>query len=122
MNDHWCAQSHKKERNWLIEQFQKLGMLKKLRITFLSGDVHCAAVVNHKALLRCQTNEDMINLFKFDTNGNKLNNPRFMARRNYCAVRLVDDTDELEFNIRVEIQQGEGITKGYPVIVPPPNF
>ncbi|KAK7467073.1 hypothetical protein VKT23_004134 [Stygiomarasmius scandens] len=43
LNDHWTARSHKKERNWLIEQFQKLAQGKRLRITFLSGDVHCGA-------------------------------------------------------------------------------
>src|SRR5258706_12291283 len=44
LNDHWTARSHKKERNNFIQQLQNLAMLKRLRITFLSGDVHCAAV------------------------------------------------------------------------------
>ncbi|TIA90153.1 hypothetical protein E3P99_01665 [Wallemia hederae] len=44
LNDHWCAKHHKKERNWFIEQCQKLALEKKLRISFLSGDVHAAAV------------------------------------------------------------------------------
>lgn len=33
-----------KERNWLIEQLQEFARKERIRITFLSGDVHCAAV------------------------------------------------------------------------------
>ncbi|KAI9622808.1 hypothetical protein H4Q26_015092, partial [Puccinia striiformis f. sp. tritici PST-130] len=117
MNDHWCATSHKHERNWFIIECQNLALGSKLRISFLSGDVHCAAVgrlftqgkelkpdhdpkymlnivssaivntpppaalismmgalsrVTHKTLASAQTDEDMINLFKFDTNGKPL--------------------------------------------------
>ncbi|KAA1077859.1 hypothetical protein PGT21_022299 [Puccinia graminis f. sp. tritici] len=167
MNDHWCAQSHKEERNWFILKCQTLALELKIRITFLSGDVHCAAVgrlfthgkrlkaaqdpkymlnivssaivntpppaalismmgalsrVTHKTLASSQTDEDMIDVFKFDTNGKCMKNQRFMARRNYCAVRFVDLSGEMEFNIRVEIEQGGGKTKGYPVLVPPPNY
>jgi cysteine synthase len=32
------------ERNWFIEQLQQFAQQKGIRITFLSGDVHCAAV------------------------------------------------------------------------------
>lgn len=41
LNDHWCASGHKKERNWFIEQCQRLALDHRLRVTFLSGDVHC---------------------------------------------------------------------------------
>ncbi|KDR81789.1 hypothetical protein GALMADRAFT_239986 [Galerina marginata CBS 339.88] len=44
LNDHWTARSHKRERNWLIEQLQNFALVKRIRVTFLSGDVHCAAV------------------------------------------------------------------------------
>ncbi|KAI0691176.1 hypothetical protein BC835DRAFT_1407314 [Cytidiella melzeri] len=44
LNDHWTAKSHKRERNWFIEQLQHLAKSRYLRVTFLSGDVHCAAV------------------------------------------------------------------------------
>ncbi|KAF9452283.1 hypothetical protein P691DRAFT_795246 [Macrolepiota fuliginosa MF-IS2] len=44
LNDHWTARSHKKERNWLIEQLQGIARTQRLRISFISGDVHCAAV------------------------------------------------------------------------------
>lgn len=40
LNDHWCAAHHKRERNWLIERTQELSLERKLRITFISGDVH----------------------------------------------------------------------------------
>ncbi|GAA6058242.1 hypothetical protein JCM3770_007430 [Rhodotorula araucariae] len=41
--DHPCAADHKKERNWLIERFQKMALDKHIRITFCSGDVHATA-------------------------------------------------------------------------------
>jgi len=44
LNDHWTATPHKKERNWLVEQFQHFALRRRIRVTFLSGDVHCAAV------------------------------------------------------------------------------
>jgi len=44
LNDHWTARSHKKERNWFVEELQKLALAQRLRISFVSGDVHCAAV------------------------------------------------------------------------------
>lgn len=44
LNDHWTAKAHKRERNWFIEQMQTYARAKHIRVTFLSGDVHCAAV------------------------------------------------------------------------------
>jgi len=44
LNDHWCANTHKPERNWLVLECQKLALEMHARITFLSGDVHLAAV------------------------------------------------------------------------------
>jgi len=44
LNDHWCANTHKKERNWLVVECQRLALVMHARITFLSGDVHLAAV------------------------------------------------------------------------------
>jgi hypothetical protein len=52
LNDHWTAKTHKQERNWLIQQLQGISKMKRLRITFLSGDVHCAAVGVLKTLSR----------------------------------------------------------------------
>ncbi|KAJ7083825.1 hypothetical protein C8R43DRAFT_320318 [Mycena crocata] len=44
LNDHWTSRLHKKERNWFVEQLQKFAKTHGIRICFLSGDVHCAAV------------------------------------------------------------------------------
>lgn len=44
LNDHWAANTHKKERNWLVLECQKVALAMHARITFLSGDVHLAAV------------------------------------------------------------------------------
>lgn len=44
LNDHWTSSNHKKERNWLIEQLQILSQETIMRVSFLSGDVHCAGV------------------------------------------------------------------------------
>ncbi|OWT39249.1 plasma membrane protein [Cryptococcus neoformans Bt1] len=44
LNDHWCANTHKQERNWLVLECQELAKQLHARITFLSGDVHLAAV------------------------------------------------------------------------------
>jgi hypothetical protein len=41
-----------RERNWLIQQMQGIARMKCLRISFLSGDVHCAAVGVLKTLVR----------------------------------------------------------------------
>ncbi|KAJ1309680.1 hypothetical protein OPQ81_006444 [Rhizoctonia solani] len=52
LNDHWTAKSHKRERNWFIEQVQAFAKTRRIRVTFLSGDVHCAAVGYFKTLVR----------------------------------------------------------------------
>lgn len=44
LSDHWTTREHKHERNWFIQQLQALALERKLRISFLSGDVHLAAV------------------------------------------------------------------------------
>ncbi|KAG6874079.1 hypothetical protein C0995_006936 [Termitomyces sp. Mi166 len=44
LNDHWTARIHKKERNCLIERLQNFALGMRIRVTFISGDVHCAAV------------------------------------------------------------------------------
>jgi hypothetical protein len=44
LNDHWTAKGHKKERNWFVEQCQSFAKQRQIRVTFVSGDVHCAAV------------------------------------------------------------------------------
>ncbi|PIL30524.1 hypothetical protein GSI_07224 [Ganoderma sinense ZZ0214-1] len=44
LNDHWTAKSHKRERNWFIVEMQKYAKATHSRVSFISGDVHCAAV------------------------------------------------------------------------------
>ncbi|KAK4058644.1 hypothetical protein OIO90_000088 [Microbotryomycetes sp. JL221] len=50
LNDHWTAGHHKQERNKLIERCQQTAVECRLRITFLSGDVHacCISKLYHK--------------------------------------------------------------------------
>ncbi|KAG0199590.1 hypothetical protein BGX28_007137 [Mortierella sp. GBA30] len=44
LNDHWTAKSHKPERNKFITRLQNFANDRKIRVTFISGDVHCAGV------------------------------------------------------------------------------
>ncbi|QNQ00233.1 Conserved hypothetical protein [Yarrowia lipolytica] len=44
LDDHWCAQRHKKERNALVERLFELAQKYSVRITILSGDVHLAGI------------------------------------------------------------------------------
>ncbi|KDN53007.1 hypothetical protein K437DRAFT_253657 [Tilletiaria anomala UBC 951] len=44
LGDHWCAGPHKHERNWLVERIQEVACEKRLRVSFISGDVHAAGV------------------------------------------------------------------------------
>ncbi|OLN81748.1 hypothetical protein CCHL11_06945 [Colletotrichum chlorophyti] len=44
LNDHWTAKNHKKERTIVMQDMQDLAADKSVRVTFLSGDVHLAAV------------------------------------------------------------------------------
>ena len=40
--DHWTHENHTQERLDLVERLQKFSLDKNVRVTFLSGDVHCA--------------------------------------------------------------------------------
>lgn len=42
--DHWTGVHHSEERRRVVESFQQLAVDRQLRVTFVSGDVHCAAV------------------------------------------------------------------------------
>ncbi|KAJ1929128.1 hypothetical protein IWQ60_001436 [Tieghemiomyces parasiticus] len=44
LNDHWTAKIHDTERNELVSRLQKFAQTRSIRVTFLSGDVHCCAV------------------------------------------------------------------------------
>jgi len=54
LNDHWTSKHHKTERNWFIEQLQRFAQHRRIRISFLSGDVHCAAVGVLKTLQKAK--------------------------------------------------------------------
>ncbi|PCH38463.1 hypothetical protein WOLCODRAFT_66563 [Wolfiporia cocos MD-104 SS10] len=171
LNDHWTATAHKRERNWFIEQCQIFAKARHIRVAFLSGDVHCAAVgvlktlpkpkqeevpsaldyrymlnvvssaiVNtpppnavltmvsslatktHRTLHHLYTDESMIPLFDKDTNGQPPKSKYIMGRRNWCAVQWDHKTGDLMFDIRVEIEKGNGRTVGYVVRSPPPRW
>ena len=42
--DHWTSECHREERRKVVEYFQQLANINRIRVTFLSGDVHCAAL------------------------------------------------------------------------------
>ncbi|PHH54530.1 Uncharacterized protein YGR266W [Ceratocystis fimbriata CBS 114723] len=44
LNDHWTAKNHKAERREIIEQLQDISMIKSVRVTILSGDVHLGGI------------------------------------------------------------------------------
>jgi len=51
LNDHWTARGHKKERNAFVTNLQSLARDQRIRVTFVTGDVHCAAVGLFKTLV-----------------------------------------------------------------------
>ncbi|KDQ06742.1 hypothetical protein BOTBODRAFT_39397 [Botryobasidium botryosum FD-172 SS1] len=52
LNDHWTAKCHKRERNWFVVECQKIALNKRMRVSYLTGDVHCAAVGVFKSLAK----------------------------------------------------------------------
>lgn len=49
--------ANQKERNWFIDQLQRFAKIHRIRISFLSGDVHCAAVGVFKTLKAAKKSE-----------------------------------------------------------------
>jgi hypothetical protein len=43
-NKFWLIGLYQLERNWFIGQLQQYALSHRIRVTFLTGDVHCAAV------------------------------------------------------------------------------
>ncbi|KAI6036071.1 hypothetical protein BKA83DRAFT_104189 [Pisolithus microcarpus] len=141
LNDHWTAKTHKKERNFFIQELQGIAKMKRLRITFLSGDVHCAAVgvfktyTGGRGSVEVSPSGDfryMINIVTsaivntpppaaviamVSTLATKcaLKNKYIMGRRNWCAVQWDSRTGEVIFDLR-------GTSVGYEVRVPPPQW
>jgi hypothetical protein len=64
----------------------------------------------------------MIPLFATETDGSKKRRPRVQARRNYTAVDYLPDSGELQFDFRVEKEQGLGETISYPINAPAPRW
>ncbi|KAI5480135.1 hypothetical protein MNV49_001795 [Pseudohyphozyma bogoriensis] len=47
--DEWTHDKHIKERNSVLVRFQKLAAARSIRVTFLSGDVHCAGFARFRS-------------------------------------------------------------------------
>lgn len=73
LNDHWTASHHKKERNQLIHDCQKLAVECRLRVTFLSGDVHACCVTKLHNVKKIEPAQD----------------PKYMVSR-YCYCRGIE--------------------------------
>jgi hypothetical protein len=58
----WLAEygRSQKERNWLIQQLQNFAKVKRIRVSFLSGDVHCAAVGVLKTLSKGKSKKEVL--------------------------------------------------------------
>jgi len=42
--DHWTHANHERERTVLVRTLQEISYNRRMRVTFLSGDVHCCGV------------------------------------------------------------------------------
>src|SRR5271170_3307028 len=42
--DHWTHSSHDRERTMVIRTLQEIALQRRIRMTFVSGDVHCCGV------------------------------------------------------------------------------
>jgi hypothetical protein len=49
-----------RERNWFIQQMQLIAREQRLRVSFVSGDVHCAAVGLFKTLVKGKKAVDVV--------------------------------------------------------------
>ncbi|BGP53880.1 hypothetical protein JCM8202v2_001452 [Rhodotorula sphaerocarpa] len=76
----------------------------------------------HRTLHHADTDEELIPLFKEDTDGSKPKSNTVMGRRNYCMADYDNATGEVQFTICVEKSQGSGTTKEYPLRAPPPRW
>ncbi|KAE8223507.1 hypothetical protein CF319_g3470 [Tilletia indica] len=80
------------------------------------------AAKKHRSLFYLGIKESMVPLFEEDPQGNKSNTKYIWGGRNWCAVTHLPQSGELEFDLRIEIEKGQGKTKGYPVRAPPPKW
>jgi len=96
LNDHWCANNHKKERNWLVLECQKLVLEMNARLTFLSGDVHLAAVgclFTHKKTKKLEPAEDHRYMLNIVTSAIVVCPPTLS-----CNIKLMNRTLHLQLS------------------------
>ena len=58
LNDHWCSVVHKHERNRLIENLHNMELRKRIRISFISGDVHAGGCSVFEDFRRVKPEQD----------------------------------------------------------------
>lgn len=80
------------------------------------------AAKKHRSLFYIGTKETMVPLFDQDLAGRAQKDKYIMGSRNWCAVEYAESTGELEFDLRIETEKGNGITKSYPVKAPAPKW
>lgn len=73
--------------------------------------VNFLAKKHHKSLHYLKTEEDAVKLFEIDTNGEKCSFPYVMPRRNWTSIEFDNETGNLVYDIKVEIEKGSGTTK-----------
>lgn len=73
--------------------------------------VNFLAKKHHKSLHYLKTEEDAVKLFEIDTNGEKSSFPYVMPRRNWTSIEFDDETGDLVYDIKIEIEKGSGTTK-----------
>lgn len=44
IGDHWTSKNHEPERNMVLKKLQEVAAVKKIRVSFMSGDVHVAGI------------------------------------------------------------------------------
>ncbi|KAI8836856.1 hypothetical protein BC829DRAFT_447800 [Chytridium lagenaria] len=162
--DEWTHPNHIEERNTMVRKLQDLATRFRVRVSFLSGDVHIcgfgrfissdsddvnfindprgmvqvvsSAIGNNpppggiltylhsnKRVLNSEecgipdTNEEMLEVFKTDVDGNELENQRLMNRRNWASLIIGDDLN-LTITLNVENIDREKDAVRYPVSVP----
>lgn len=76
----------------------------------------------HRSLFYLGTKESMVPLFDTDLAGKPHKDKYIMGARNWCAVKYLEDSEELEFDLRIETEKGNGITKSFPTRAPAPKW
>lgn len=80
------------------------------------------AAKKHRSLFYIGTKESMVPLFETDLQGRPHKDKHIMGARNWCAVTYSEETQELEFDLKIETEKGNGTTKSYPVRAPAPRW